>query len=107
MRTRSSTGPNPTTRTQPTLAQESVVAALHELALDLLDGVETHADHDQHRGAAEEEVRQHGDDAQVQRAGERDAREHVLQVLGGRTAGADARDEPAELLHLVSAFLRV
>ena len=39
-----------------TLAQETVVIALHELALDLLHRVEPHADHDQHRGAAEREV---------------------------------------------------
>src|SRR6478752_8035765 len=116
MRTRSSTGSNPDDTNQSTLAQETVVTTLHELALDLLDRVEPHTDHDQHRGAAErevlvlaaageaeEEVRQHGDDAQVQRTGEGDPREHVLEVLGRRTAGPDAGDEPAELLHLVGA----
>src|SRR5687768_147383 len=110
--------PNPTDR--PTLTQETVVLALHELALDLLDGVEAHSDHDQHSGApegevlvltragdAEEEVRQHGDDAEVQRTGQRDAGKDVLQVLGRRPARADARDEPAEPLHLVGPFLRV
>src|SRR3954449_7124625 len=37
------------------LAQESFVVALLELALDLLHGVERHADHDEDRRAAERE----------------------------------------------------
>src|SRR3954454_18675725 len=108
--------PNPTD--QSTLTQETVVPALHELALDLLDGVEAHSDHDQHSGTpegevlvlaragdAEEEVRQHGDDAEVQRAGQGDAGQDVLQVPRGRPPRRDAGDNPAVLLHLVGPFL--
>src|SRR3712207_9084244 len=37
------------------LPQEPFVVALHQLALDLLHRLETHAHHDQHCGAAERE----------------------------------------------------
>ena len=37
------------------LAQEAFVVAQHQLALDLLHGLEADADHDEHRGAAERE----------------------------------------------------
>src|SRR3954465_6361647 len=53
------------------LPKKTFVVAHHELRLDLLHRLETHADHDQHRGAAERElhalgqaeqhVRQHAD----------------------------------------------
>src|SRR5215218_4431196 len=60
-------GPSRTTRrrpgsgsatpaTDPAPLHEALVVAHHELALDLLDGVHRHADHDQQRGAAEVEV---------------------------------------------------
>src|SRR4051794_29145853 len=49
--------PGPTGRVDAApLTQEPFVVALHQLALDLLDRVQRHADHDQHRGAAEREV---------------------------------------------------
>src|ERR1700712_2865742 len=40
----------------PGSAEEAFVVALHQLALDLLHGVEGDAHHDQHSGAAEREV---------------------------------------------------
>src|SRR4051812_15921052 len=73
--------------TQPrSLAQEPFVVALHELAFDLLHGLQADANHDQNRGAAErevlqrlvaahqtdEQVGQDRNDAQVQRAGKGD-----------------------------------
>src|SRR4051794_38814275 len=100
-------------------AQESFVVPLHQLALDLLHGVEAHADHDQHCGATErevlivaagdteEEVRQDGDDSQVHRTGQRDPGEHELQILGRGASGPDAGDEAAVLLHVVGALDRV
>src|SRR5688500_9542287 len=38
------------------LAQEPFIVALHELALDLLDGLQSDANHDQHSRPAEGEV---------------------------------------------------
>src|SRR5215831_18627154 len=38
------------------LTKEPFVVALHQLALDLLHGLQAHADDDQHGGAAEREV---------------------------------------------------
>ena len=50
-------GRRPGTRRGHGLLQEALVVAHHELRLDLLHGVEGHADDDQDRGAAEVEVR--------------------------------------------------
>src|SRR6195952_857085 len=74
-------------------AQEALVVALHQLALDLLHGVEADADHDQDSsapegevllaltaGEAQEEVREDRDDAEVDRSGQGDPREDVLEV---------------------------
>src|SRR5690242_6291770 len=77
----------------PASPQESLVAALHELALDLLHRLKAHAHHNQHSGAAErevhillavenqeEQVRQDGDHGEVERARQRDARLDEVQV---------------------------
>src|SRR5690242_10020885 len=76
--------------------EESLVVALHQLALDLFHGFQTDADDDQHGGAAErevllvatdevdEQVRQDRDDAQVDRARQGDAAQDEVQVLRGR-----------------------
>src|SRR6185312_8185669 len=58
--------------------QEPFVVTLHQLALDLFDGIQADANHDQNSSTAEgqvlhgagvadlqEQVRQHGDDTQV------------------------------------------
>src|SRR4051794_14143911 len=93
-------------------AQEPFVVALLELALDLFDGVERDADHDQDRGAAEGEVlvgadqdegdqRDQGDQTEVQRSWQRDPGQDVGQVVLGRLAGPDPGDEAAVLLHVV------
>src|SRR5690606_32061130 len=101
-------------RCRPSLPEEPFVVALHELALDLLDRLQAHADHDQHGHAAErevlerlalqvdeEEVRQDRDDRQVERTGGGDPGEHEVEVVSGRLAGADARHEAAVPLHVV------
>src|SRR3954447_13738479 len=82
------------------LAEEALVVAQHQLALDLLRGVETHADEDEDGRAAEGEAlagagatareegdrqdRQYGHGGQVQRPGQRDPGQHVLEVLRRR-----------------------
>src|SRR6266550_6900995 len=101
------------------LTQEPFVVTLHQLALDLLHGVQSHTDHDQHRGPAEwevlvvtaryrkEEVRQNSHDTEVQGPGQCDPGQHELQVLGGRAARPDTWNEPAVLLHVIGTFLRI
>ena len=68
---------------------EALVVPGDEVRLDLLHGVEGHADDDEQRGAAEvegdvelvgEDGRQHADGRQVDRAAEGDAGEHVVDV---------------------------
>ena len=80
---------------------EALVVAGDEVPLDLLHGVEGHADHDEERRAAEVEGHAElvdedgGQDAhrrQVEGAAEGDAREDVVDVLGRLLAGTDARD---------------
>src|SRR5690242_13842480 len=117
-------GPTRTRRiTAPPLAEEALVVAQHQLALDLLGGVETHTDEDEHGGATERERlaragaaagqegqrddRQHGDRGQVERSGQRDPRQDVLEVLRGRPSRADTRDEAAVLAHVVADLDRV
>src|SRR3954463_10482829 len=117
-------GPTRTRRiTAPPLAEEALVVAQHQLALDLLGGVETHTDEDEHGGAAERERlagacgaawqecqrddRQRGARRQVERPGQRDPRQDVLEVLRRRTARSDARDEAAVLAHVVADLDRV
>src|SRR3954451_7884172 len=117
-------GPTRTRRiTAPPLAEEALVVAQHQLALDLLGGVETHTDEDEHGGAAERERlagacaaawqerqrddRQDGDRRQVERTGQRDPRQDVLELPRRRTAGSDARDEAAVLAHVVADLDRV
>jgi hypothetical protein len=67
--------------------------------LDLLDGVERDADHDEQARAAEverhvevahDEWSQHADRGQVQGAAEGDEGEHLVDVLGRLLARADA-----------------
>src|SRR5881227_1524850 len=91
-------GPTRTRRiTAPPLAEEALVVAQHQLALDLLRSVETHADEDEDRGAAERERlprtgaaarqegkrddREHGDGGQVERARQGDPGQHVFEVF--------------------------
>src|SRR3954469_1487980 len=117
-------GPTRTRRiTAPPLAEEALVVAQHQLALDLLGGVETHTDEDEHGRAAEREGlagagaaagkegqrddRQDGDGRQVERTRQRDPRQDVLEVLRRRTARSDARDEAAVLAHVVADLDRV
>ncbi|MPM25860.1 hypothetical protein SDC9_72360 [bioreactor metagenome] len=91
---------------------------LLELGFDLFDGVQTDADDDQQRGAAEREVlvgleqderhrRDQRDQRQVDRPGRGQPAEDVRQVLLRRGPGPDARDEPAVLLHVVGDLLGV
>src|SRR5438477_9123200 len=80
-------------RSPPPLPEEPFVVALHELALDLFDRLQAHADDDQHRRTTEgevlpvaadqvdEQVRQHRDDREVQRARQCDATQDEVQVL--------------------------
>src|SRR5690348_1721530 len=117
-------GPTRTRRiTAPPLAEEALVVAQHQLALDLLRGVETNADEDQDRRAAEGEGlagsgaaagkegqgddRQDRDRGQIKRTGQRDPREDVLEVFRCGAAGPDARDEAAVLPHVVADLDRV
>src|SRR3954453_15317178 len=90
-------GPTRTSLISRPSAEEALVVAQHQLALDLLRGVETHADEDEHGGTTERERltgagaaawqerdrddRQHRDGGQVEGAGQRDARQDVLEVL--------------------------
>ena len=108
------TGPGRTEEDEVQLAhrrllQEAFVVAHHQLRLELLHGVEGHADHDQERRAAEVEVRRSvwlGDDdgrerrdgRQVQGSRERQAREDAVQELGRRAPWPHAGDEAAVLL---------
>src|SRR4051812_30107098 len=94
------------------LLQEAFVVAHHQLGLELLHGVEGHADDDQQRGSAEVERlrrarggdhdrRQRRDGGEVERAREREPREDAVQELGGRPAWPHPRDEPSVLLQVV------
>src|SRR3954447_25002165 len=117
-------GPTRTRRiTAPPLAEEALVVAQHQLALDLLGGVETHTDEDEHGRAPEWERltgagtaagqerqrddRQDGDRRQVERPRQRDPRQDVFEVLRRRTTRSDARDEAAVLAHVVADLDRV
>src|SRR5690554_2078180 len=53
-------------------AKEPFVVPLHQLALDLLDRLETHAHHDQHGDAAEREV----DELLIIKVDEEEVRQH-------------------------------
>src|SRR5882724_10152921 len=92
------------------LLEEALVTSHHQLRLELLHGFERDADHDQDRGAAEEEVLvgaryqdrwQRGDGGEEQRAGERQASEDAVEEFGGRAPRAHAGDEAAVLLQVV------
>src|SRR5437870_12738902 len=99
------------------LPEESLVVAHHQLAVDLLHGLEGHADRDQDRGAAEGELRhlpegegdrrQQGDDGEEERAGQRDAVEDLSQTRLGGMSGANTGDESALLADGVVLLLRV
>src|SRR6185295_815169 len=88
-------------------AEEALVVAHHELAVDLFHGLEGDADDDEDRDAAEgesgdvghgdDQQREHRDGGQEERPWKGEAVEDFGQVpLGGRT-GADAGDETALL----------
>src|SRR5580693_368316 len=100
------------------LAQETPVGVLLELALDLLDGVQPDADHDQQADAAELQVlaepdliqgyqREHRHQGQVDRARRGEPVEHVPKVGGGGRTRPDAGDEAAVLPDVVREFVRV
>src|SRR3954452_9843829 len=95
----------------PELLQEAFVVTHHELRLELLDRVERDADHDQDRGAAEEEVgrglvdedrreRRHG--SQVESPWERQPGEDAIEILGRWPARSHPRYEPTVFLEVVS-----
>src|ERR1700712_1616198 len=94
------------------LLEEAFVVAHHQLGLELLHGVEGHADDDQQRGSAELERlrrtgegdhdrRQRGDRGEVECAREREAREDPVEELGRRPARSHPRDEAAVLLQVL------
>src|SRR4051794_29255039 len=110
-------GPTRTRRiTAPPLAEEALVVTQHQLALDLLRGVEANADEDEDGRAAEGEGlagtgaaagkegqrddRQDSDRCEVERSRQRDPRQDVLEVLRRRSARSNARDEAAVLTHV-------
>src|SRR3954453_19599268 len=93
----------------PLLFQEALVVAHHELRLELLHRVERHADHDQDRRSAEEEVRagladqerrQRGHQGKEDRAGKRQPRQDAVQIFGRRPAWPHPGYEPAVLLEV-------
>src|SRR4029079_1561338 len=111
-------GPMISRRIWSSLAEEPFVVPLLELALDLLHGVEGHADHDEDRRASEREAlvrvddhecdqRDEGDQTEVERARQRDAGQDVGQVVLGRLARPDPGDEAAVLLHVVGHLLGI
>jgi hypothetical protein len=84
--------------------------------LDLRDGVQRDADHDQQGRAAEveghvqlrdEDGRQDANGGNIERAHQRDARQDTVDVLGGALPRADAGNETAELLHVLGDVARV
>ena len=102
--------------------QEALVVAHHQLAVDLLDGLEGDAHGDEDRDAEEAELlaaggvtegladgegRDQGDGGDEERAGEGDPGEDLRQVALGLVAGADAGDEAALLADLVGLLVRV
>src|SRR4051812_32396773 len=100
----------------PYLFQEALVVAHHQLGLELFHRVQRHADDDEQRGPAEEEVRarlvdedrrQGGDRGEVERPREREAGEDAVEELGGRAPRSHAGDEPAVLLQVVGLIDRV
>ena len=92
---------------------------LLQLSVDLLHRLQTNADDNEERRAAEGHLRtrqlqrddrqgrQEGDDHQVQRAGRRDSVDHIAQVLSRGTARAIPGDEASVLLHVVRDLIRV
>src|SRR5271166_6010482 len=107
---------SPSRRPRARLLQESLVAAHHQLRLELLHRFQRHADHDQDRGAAEVELlmgareqdrRECRDSGEEQGAREGEAGEDPVQEFGRRPSRAHARDEPAVLLQVVGLIDRV
>ena len=101
---------------------EALVAAHHQLRLELLHRLDDDADDDQDAGAAEADadagvgrflnigraamtIRQNGDGGHEDRAGDGDPERHAAQVLLGRRAGPDARDEAAGLAQVVGRLI--
>src|SRR6185312_7501467 len=73
------------------LLEEALVVAHHQLRLELLDRVESDADHDQDRGPAEKEVRarlvdqqgrQRRNGGEEDRARERQSRQDAIEIFG-------------------------
>src|SRR5213078_4110670 len=93
-------------RQEETSFDEAAVLAHHQLRLQLFHRVESHANDDQDRRAAQVHLllidagdlrrryrQDDRDEAKEDRAHERDTVHHRLQIVRGRTSRADTRDE--------------
>src|SRR6266480_3778646 len=93
-------------RQEETSFDEAAVLAHHQLRLQLFHRVESHANDDQDRRAAQVHLllidagdlrrryrQDDRDEAKEDRAHERDTVHHRLQIVRGRTSRADSRDE--------------
>jgi hypothetical protein len=96
------------------ITEEAFVVAAHQV-LDLAHSIQRDADHDQHRGPAEEDrlrqvhnsrdqVRHHRDEREEDCSDECDPGQHVVQVDGCRLARSVARDVPTTLLQAVGVL---
>src|SRR5580658_1474156 len=101
---------DPNARSASTPARKPLVVARDEVRFDLVDGVESHTDHDHDRrpAPAKGDVELLADDAlhdandgDIERPAERDARQHKVDVVGGLLALTHARDEGLLLLQVV------
>lgn len=99
---------------------QTIVMTHQQVALDLLQSVEHHADHDQQRRTsvevgerlldAQELHRQRGQDrhdGQEERAGERDTRHDGVDVVHGLLTRFHTRDKAAVSLHVIGHHLGV
>ena len=86
------------------------------MGLDLLDGIQGHANHNQKRGSSKIEgdiefsIKDCGQDADggdVNGASEGDSGEHLIDILSGLLAGTDPRDITAEFFHIFGNVIRI
>src|SRR3984957_18301601 len=98
------------------LLQEALVAAHHELGLELLHRFERYADHDQDRGTTEVEIlvcacnqdrRYRSDGRQEEGTRECQSREDPVEEFRGRAPWTHTRYEATVLLQIVSLIDRV
>src|ERR1700693_211170 len=98
------------------LGEEALVVPHHQLAVELLHGLEHYADCDEDCHATEGILdvprlqhyeRDDRDYRQVHRAGQRDPVEHFGEIALGRRAGPDARDEATLLANDVGLLLLI